>query len=841
MGNSDSHASFHDGIKRLLLEDVSYDDREFWSTLFTAPMSVEEVFEIISSPDYIRQLRQKRPRNIQVFLHMIIEWMSSICRAAEEAVEQNSRGMPPHMLTAANTVIRLLTRIMPLLLEDQDDEVVRDILWRPGGYDQKVEPAAAEPAAAEGEPAAAEGDASPSAESPSAEKTSSEAELPAANGSSAKTDRSQLVCGYEILNYINRFLFLPFYTVTPRSKITGREHITEKPDARIVWKGGIGLKAAGMSEMNCSPQTTRARAEVLRCLLLCLSGPLFQTSDEYQDVPSLWLLRVAGGEVAHTANLFCSLMATVFSYDHVGWGLPYGVHFRGGYFAFGSEEDLVDMSLQVLCVLMDFDPIEERAVMIESLVAPKSTEESPSKRRPRNVYRYMLQNVSDDAQIDLIYSGIVRLLSTVHQANHTYLPNSFRQVGFYQEALVLLWHLMTLNASFLRRLVTVLDTNQILLPALYLLQQAQNAPQLVGLLHTVSFILLVLSSERSFSVRLNEPYNSKMPLTIPNFKGCYADVLTLTLHKVISDGLMKPQNDALIEMLLTVLCNISPYIKSYALESCLKLLSLIERCSRPVYLFKSAFAQHGLIFLLELLNNVVQYQYEGNTMLVYSILRQKEVIKRLVELKLPARYEQEKDGAEPDGAEKDGAEEEGDPSLTEGTSLLEAQAPPPEDTDAPPPVNRAETNGGAETTEASAEAAADAPDAAEDGGDAAAADTAEEESGELWTPTAAWLASWKKKMPLQALTCLIDYLAPEIEAMCKENDVTDQDEVLNYLKRTTMVGILPVPHPIVIRTYQASSYTAMWFTSYMWGVIFTRSQRLPLYDWKKIKLVVINQ
>ncbi|CAJ1425986.1 unnamed protein product [Effrenium voratum] len=50
------------------------------------------------------------------------------------------------------------------------------------------------------------------------------------------------------------------------------------------------------------------------------------------------------------------------------------------------------------------------------------------------------------------------------------------------------------------------------------------------------------------------------------------------------------------------------------------------------------------------------------------------------------------------------------------------------------------------------------------------------------------------------------------------------------------VGILPVPHPIVIRTYQASTYTSMWFTSYMWGVIFTRSQRMPLYDWKKIRL-----
>merc|ERR1740115_287352 len=96
---------------------------------------------------------------------------------------------------------------------------------------------------------------------------------------------------------------------------------------------------------------------------------------------------------------------------------------------------------------------------------------------------------------------------------------------------------------------------------------------------------------------------------------------------------------------MTVLCNISPYIKCYALESCLKLLSLIERCSRSVYLFKTAFANHGLIFLLELLNNVVQYQYEGNTMLVYSILRQKEVFKNLAELKMPGRYEQKAETA----------------------------------------------------------------------------------------------------------------------------------------------------------------------------------------------------
>jgi hypothetical protein len=39
------------------------------------------------------------------------------------------------------------------------------------------------------------------------------------------------------------------------------------------------------------------------------------------------------------------------------------------------------------------------------------------------------------------------------------------------------------------------------------------------------------------------------------------------------------------------------------------------------------------------------------------------------------------------------------------------------------------------------------------------------------------------------------------------------------------VGLLPVPHPIVIRKYQANQYTSLWFTAFLWGVIFLRNQR----------------
>jgi len=599
------------------------------------------------------------------------------------------------------------------------------------------------------------------------------------------------------LHYIGRFLFLPGYTVTPRSSLAaGKERAqvpTHRVDARVVWKGSVGVS----DQMPTMPSQGhyRARCEVLRCVLACLSGPLFQNEVDYQENPAKWLVRFTGGEVCHTANLFCSLMSTVFSYDPVGWGVPYG-----GYFASGTEEDLVDVALQVLCIVMDFDPRDDQpCAQACGVVKEKEEEDSsnmpavPEKKRSRNVFRFMLQNIKKDAEIDLIFAGIVRLLRTVHQANQTYLPNSFRCVGFYQEALVLLWHLITLNQTFMRRVTDHLDTNQILLPVLYLLQQAQSAPQLVGLLHTASFVLLVLSSERSFSVRLNEPYASKIPLAMPQFNGSHADVLALALHKVISDSIVRPQNDALVEMLLTVLCNVSPYVKCFALESCLKLLSLIDRCSKPAYIFRSPFTHHGLIFLLEMLNNVIQYQFEGNSMLVYSVLRQKECFQNLANLELPGRHAKTMDGSSADANAKE------DSHLPVGVATAEEEV------------------------------------------DGAGAEEDEEPVGESWTPAEPWLASLKKKMPLQAILCLVEHLAPRIEALCKKNDVTDQDEVLRFLKQTTMVGILPVPHPIVIRTYQASSVTSMWFTSYMWGVIFTRSQRMPLYDWKKIRLVVINQ
>ena len=51
-------------------------------------------------------------------------------------------------------------------------------------------------------------------------------------------------------------------------------------------------------------------------------------------------------------------------------------------------------------------------------------------------------------------------------------------------------------------------------------------------MHTASFVLLVLSAERSFAVRLNEAYvPKKVPLDIAAFSGNHADAFALALYK----------------------------------------------------------------------------------------------------------------------------------------------------------------------------------------------------------------------------------------------------------------------------------------------------------------------
>lgn len=72
-------------------------------------------------------------------------------------------------------------------------------------------------------------------------------------------------------------------------------------------------------------------------------------------------------------------------------------------------------------------------------------------------------------------------------------------------------------------------------------------------MHIGVFILLLLSGERNFGVRLNKPYTATIPMDIPVFTGTHADLLIIVFHKIITTGHQRLQ--PLFDCLLTILVN----------------------------------------------------------------------------------------------------------------------------------------------------------------------------------------------------------------------------------------------------------------------------------------------
>ena len=112
---------------------------------------------------------------------------------------------------------------------------------------------------------------------------------------------------------------------------------------------------------------------------------------------------------------------------------------------------------------------------------------------------------------------------------------------------------------------------------------------------------------------------------------------------------------------------------------------------------------------------------------------------------------------------------------------------------------------------------------------------------EPWVPTQEWVTSWKSKLPLQTIMRLLQVLVPQVEKICIDRGLTDESEILRFLQHGTLVGLLPVPHPILIRKYQPNPGTAMWFRTYMWGVVYLRNTDPPIWYDTDVKLFEIQR
>ncbi|CAG2114410.1 unnamed protein product [Medioppia subpectinata] len=110
-----------------------------------------------------------------------------------------------------------------------------------------------------------------------------------------------------------------------------------------------------------------------------------------------------------------------------------------------------------------------------------------------------------------------------------------------------------------------------------------------------------------------------------------------------------------------------------------------------------------------------------------------------------------------------------------------------------------------------------------------------------WSPSSEWINSWKQKLPLQTIMRMLQVLVPQVEKMCIDKGITDENEILKFLQHGTLVGLLPVPHPILIRKYQTNAGTTLWFRTYMWGVVYLRNIEPPIWYDTNVKLFEIQK
>ncbi|KAL0584110.1 hypothetical protein ABG067_005994 [Albugo candida] len=833
MGNSDSKSRFRESVYKLNNEIISAKNLEFWDKLWRIPTAAEEIYTLIQ-PDDVRMLRRQQPANLATMVRQAISQLTQI--------------------------VRILTRLIPFILEDSSDEFVEQLFWIP-----------------------------PLECNVRVKHNESEAEDDKNASNTLDSEYMDEVVATstlarQLVHAIMGLLFLPDYTVSNQAyKGYGEElqcviRSDESQEPRVypsvLWAPGVGYPDANV---NSTVQFDKNRKEVLKLLLTCFSGILFQTAESCTSWSDRFLKIATADECPFASTLFYSLLNVMVTYDPVGWGVPYAttivnddrdslvdaalqtaesctswsdrflkiatadecpfastlfyslLNVMVTYDPVGwgvpyattivndDRDSLVDAALQVFLVLLDFgqtkaimnvdsaqpatkayfnindakkhkgtnkkESASTAATEVDTLPNASSTKTLSTPSEFNNVYRRLLATLSREEDLHLVLNSISRLLNNYHQSMSTLLPNSIKQITCHQELLVLLWKLLDENKNSLRFVLQKLDTNQLVIPLLFLMYEGRQEPSKVGMIHICTFILLLLSGERDFSVNLNKSFDLRLPLDLPIFSGNHADLLVVCLHKIIVSGYEKL--NSVYNCFLTIICNISPYCMKLHMVASVRLLRLFKLFAQPRYLFDNEANHHLIFFLLEAFDNIIQYQYEGmlktdlihhtlklfnvylgNQQLVYAIIQNKQVFYRLQDLKLSSTQRRESSSA---------------------SDIIEDQQ--------------------------SGEALSETPG---------------------FVPTEEWLKSWKKKLPLATSLRLLQHLVPQLEAAIeKAGGHLEEEAILYFLRATTMVGLLPVPHPIVIRKYQINQYTHLWFTTFTWGVIFLRNQCV-------IRLVVIT-
>lgn len=421
-----------------------------------------------------------------------------------------------------------------------------------------------------------------------------------------------------------------------------------------------------------------------------------------------------------------------------------------------DHEKLVDACIQLATVTLDYQVVEHlpdapTIQAIEQAPGVAVEEKEPETYESTNQFCSVIFSDIPD-EMEFIFEGLCRLLNEVVHANNTYLPGSANTVVCGSEIMVLMWKMLEENPAFLPYICKECDLLELVEPVLFHMHLSSQDNSKVGLMYNCSFILVLLSAHRDFAVLLNSSYDDALPLPFDKIKGTYTDLLIILCHRLI---VKNPYHmETLMNVLLAVINNLSPYVTKLSLPASIKLVSLLEIFASPKVLYTDPGNSQYIHILLSTFTNMISYQYAGHPNLVYSMLQRKDLFKRLAHL--------------------------GELYETELSKV------------------KAGKNG--------------------------------------YKGNKAWVETWVHVLPTNVIAKLIHFFETH---ETEEDAMKSETNWISYIAETTMVGVLPLAAPIASLCYVPNKVTRVWFTSYLWGVIYVRKDS-NLFNGKYVRMFSIQ-
>ncbi|KAI8372120.1 high-temperature-induced dauer-formation protein-domain-containing protein [Blakeslea trispora] len=579
--------------------------------------------------------------------------------------------------------------------------------------------------------------------------------------------------GEHLLLLTLQCLFLAGFTL-PQSMGTAQSRVNF-----VIWETGVGSSAP----IGSSRDNDMNRTEVLRLLTVLLSKSIYVPPSLLTTQEDRWLhYMVSKVERKVVLAFLCSMINTACKFNPMGWtAVPYN------HIVFSDpREHLVALCLRGLLIVLDY----------HSNIPEQGGEEGDQAKRQEsvneNAFRYYLSKLHRAQDFQFSIDGIYRILSSPMQTLNSYLPGSSKRVRCHVEMMMLCWKLLEVNNRFRKYLIETERALDLMVVLLYYASENKLDPSQVGLVRMCTFILQTLSSDRTFSVKLNKPFDghSALPVNIkiPNFHGTYADYLILTIFSLIASS--RGALSTLYPAMIKTITNIAPYLKHLSSTTSNKLVALFGSMSAPGFLLADELNHLLPGYLLEAFNHILQFQFSNNPHFVYAILRGHRKFQKLAEFNLEnglMEIERHLKRQQEDGSQ------EGNHDLSE-----KAKGKLPES------LSRVSSGSSGITTPQRQSSVSSIGSMALPGA----------KNG--FIPTDQWVNQWHAKLPLDAIMTLIDELGDQLESQ------QSHEQLLEFLSNAP-TDKLPPAQPIVIRNFQWTDPLVIWFRSMLWGQAYIAS------------------